>query len=69
MTLLKKIDVGCNGYFEQGTTVNRLGFLNSLTNLFIVPLLHRHMNKFMGFGNTSEYLFYNVIKDKFFAFT
>lgn len=48
MTLLKKIDIGTQGYFEYGFTLMRFGFIKSLTHLLVTPILHRNTNKFMG---------------------
>ena len=62
--MLKNIDVGVLGYFEKGTTVMRFGFLNSLTELVITPILHRTMNRFMGVSACDEYWCFKVIRDK-----
>jgi hypothetical protein len=64
-TLLKNIDVGVLGYFEKGTTVMRFGFLNSLTDLVVTPILHRNMNRYMGVGNLDDYYCVRQIKDKY----
>ena len=64
MTLLKKIDIGTNGYFEKGVTVMRMGFLQSLQYLIITPILHRNMNRFMGSSIMDEYICYQIIRDK-----
>lgn len=69
MTLLKKIDIGTQGYFEFGANICRFGFIQSLTNLLVTPILHRNMNKFMGIDDASKYVCYKVIKDKFIALT
>lgn len=69
MTLLKKIDVGTNGYFEWSFNLIRIGMLKSLSHLAIVPILHRNTNKFMGMANPGDYMAYKVIKDKMFALT
>lgn len=65
--LLKKIDIGTQGYFEFGANVVRFAFIQSLTHIIIPPILHRNMNKFMGIKDTSEYICYKIIKDKFLA--
>ena len=69
MTLLKKIDIGTQGYFEFGANVVRFGFMQSLTHLIVTPIMHRNMNKFMGVKALSDYICYKVIKDKFRALT
>eukprot|EP00347_Sterkiella_histriomuscorum_P013502 403364473 len=67
MTLLKKIDVGTLGYFENGITIERLGFLNSITSLIVTPILHKNIIRFMGMKPIGDYSLMNVVKDQFFA--
>ena len=69
MMPLKKIDIGTQGYFEFSADVERFGFIESLNNIVITPILHRNMNKFMGIKATNDYICYKVIKDKFLAMT
>lgn len=69
MILLKKIDVGTNGFFEWSFNLIRIGMIKSFSHLAIIPILHRNMNKFMGMANPADYLSYKVIKDKMFAMT
>lgn len=63
MTLLKKIDVGTLGYFEQGVTIDRLGFLNSITSLIVTPILHKNIIRFMGMRPVADYSLTNTIRD------
>ena len=65
MTLLKKIDIGTQGYFEFGANLVRFGFMQSLTHMIVTPIMHRGMNKFMGVKALSDYICYKVIKDKY----
>lgn len=69
MTLLKKIDIGVQGYFEFGAGVVRFGFMQSLTDILITPIFHRNTNKFMGIKAKDNYICYKVIKDRFMALT
>ena len=68
MTLLKQIDVGTNGYFEQGVTIERLGFLNSITNLIVTPILHRNIIRYMGLKPANDYKLINPVNGKFLGF-
>lgn len=65
MTLLKKIDVGTLGYFEQGVTIERLGFLNSITSLIVTPILHRNVIRYMGMKPAADYKILNERNGKF----
>lgn len=67
MTLLKKIDIGSLGIFELDLSAWRFGFLRSLKEIIVTPILHRNINKFMGIRDKSEYLCYKVLHDKFIA--
>lgn len=67
MTLLKKIDVGTQGYFEQGVTIERLGFLNSITSLVVTPILHRNIIRYMGLKPAADYQLFNEVNGKFLA--
>ena len=69
MVLLKKIDVGTQGFFEFSEYLIRIGFIKSLTHLAIVPILHRNMNKLMGMAGPEAYMTYKVVKDKLYALT
>ena len=69
LMLLKKIDIGAQGYFEFGANVVRFAFISSLTNIVIPPILHRNTNKLMGVKDMKEYIAYKVIKDKMITLT
>ncbi len=69
LMLVKSIDVGTNGHLDYSHNLVRIGFIQSFSSLNIIPILHRNSNKFMGMGNTDDYLAYKVIKDKMIALT
>ncbi len=69
LMLLKKIDIGAQGYFEFGANVVRFAFISSLTHIVIPPILHRNTNKLMGVKDMKEYIAYKVIKDKMITLT
>ncbi len=63
MIKLKDIDVGCLGTIEFSTTTQRYGFINSVTKLIVTPILHRVMQKLIGYPDKNDVICYNVIKD------
>lgn len=69
MTLLKNIDIGSAGQFEFSGSTARFGFISSLTNGIVTPLLHRNVNKLIGFPDADKILCYKVIKDKIIVLT
>ncbi len=64
MILLKDIDVGCIGNIEFSVTTLRYGFLNSVTKLIVTPMLHRIMQRLIGYPTKDEIICYNVIRDQ-----
>ncbi len=69
LTLLKSIDIGSAGQFEFSAATARFGFISSLTNGVVTPLLHRNVNKMIGFPYDEDILCYKVIKDKIVVLT
>jgi len=66
---IKRFDVGAQGDLEYNSIANRIGFITSVTDLVLTPLLHRNTIKFFGMNNSDDYLSYKVIKDKLYTLT
>lgn len=60
MTVLKNVDVGAlSDIFHEGN-LSRLAFISSVTDLVIIPYLHKNYNKFMGALPSDNYICYKV---------
>ncbi|CDW83468.1 wd-40 repeat protein [Stylonychia lemnae] len=68
MTLLKRIDIGTLGNFVHGTHLQRIGFMNSITNIIISPILHSNANKFFGIKHMPDYRLVNILDEMYYAF-
>ncbi|CDW88225.1 UNKNOWN [Stylonychia lemnae] len=67
MLLLKEEDIGAytNIYFDSD--ISRICFMKSVQSIIVLPYLHTNINKFMGMGDLSEYIFHKVIDHKLIA--
>jgi hypothetical protein len=46
-----------------------MALMRSFSQILILPLLHKNMNKFFGMSHPNAYICYKVIKDKMIALT
>ena len=67
MLLLKNIDIGACRNFVYGVYDDRFGFISSLSNIVVTPVLHKNLNKFQGIKDYSDYICFNSIKNKYLA--
>ena len=67
MLLLKNIDIGACRKFELVVVDARFGFISSLSNIVVTPILHRISNTFQGSRSAVNYICFNSIKDQYLA--
>lgn len=68
-TPVKRLEVGAQDDLEFNAQVGRIGFIQSITELVLTPLLHRNTVRFFGMKDTKEYLCYKVKNDKLLTLT
>ena len=48
MTNMKRVDIGVLNCFDYSLPLERIAFLDSLTQIIVTPCLHWNMIKFLG---------------------
>eukprot|EP00347_Sterkiella_histriomuscorum_P022786 403337167 len=62
---LSDVSVGALGQFDYGFSTMRLGIIESMVNLLVMPLMHRNVSKFLGISAVEDYICVKQIGDKF----